>query len=137
MFIQNFWCRYLCPYGALMGIVALFSPARIQRSTSACIDCAKCSRACPAQLPVDQLVTIRSAECTACMECLAVCPAEGALSLNFPRRTPVSPFAVAAMIAILLLGTVLVARISGHWWPSTPESTYMELIPHADQVLHP
>jgi polyferredoxin len=136
-FIQNFWCRYLCPYGALMGIAALFSPARIQRSTSACIDCAKCSRACPAQLPVDQLVTIYSAECTACMECVAICPAEGALSLNLPRRRSISPWAVAATIAVLFFGAVLYARISGHWWPALPESIYMELIPHAEKVLHP
>ena len=27
--VQNFWCRYLCPYGALVGLAALFSPARI------------------------------------------------------------------------------------------------------------
>jgi len=56
MFVQNFWCRYLCPYGALMGLTALFSPARIRREDQACIDCGKCSKACPSALPVDRLV---------------------------------------------------------------------------------
>jgi polyferredoxin len=32
LFIQNFWCRFLCPYGALLGITSLFSPARIRRN---------------------------------------------------------------------------------------------------------
>lgn len=41
--IQNFWCRYLCPYGALMGIVATLSPVRIRRDAVACIDCGKCT----------------------------------------------------------------------------------------------
>lgn len=137
LFIQNFWCRYLCPYGALMGIAALFSPARIQRTDTACIDCAKCSLACPSNLPVDQLVTICSAECTSCLECVAVCPAEGALALKFPRRTPISPIAVAAILGVLLFGVVLFARATGHWWPVMPERTYMEFVGHADEALHP
>jgi polyferredoxin len=36
---KNFWCRYLCPYGALMGLAALFSLSRITRDPIACIDC--------------------------------------------------------------------------------------------------
>ncbi len=73
--LQNFWCRYLCPYGALMGLISMFSPVRIERSESACIDCAKCAKACPSALPVDQLIQVRSAECMSCLECVAVCPA--------------------------------------------------------------
>ena len=79
--VQNFWCRYLCPYGALLGMASLLSPLRIRRSESACIDCAKCAKACPSALPVDKLISIKSAECTGCMECVAVCPSEGALQL--------------------------------------------------------
>ena len=50
LFVKNVWCRYLCPYGALMGIVSLASPTRIVRNADACIDCAKCTKACPAGL---------------------------------------------------------------------------------------
>ena len=82
IFVQNFWCRYFCPYGALMGLVSLVSPLRIRRQSDLCIDCAKCAKACPSALPVDRLVTIRSAECIGCMQCVAACPAEGALFLS-------------------------------------------------------
>ncbi len=58
LLIQNFWCRYLCPYGALMGLVSLLSPTKIRRDAEACIDCGKCGKACPAQLKVDQLIQI-------------------------------------------------------------------------------
>ena len=86
MLIQNFWCRYLCPYGALMGLASLLSPVKIRRDTEACIDCSKCSKACPAGLAVDQLVQIRTVECTACMACVAVCPAQDALQFALPPR---------------------------------------------------
>jgi polyferredoxin len=76
LFVQNFWCRYLCPYGGFPGLVSLRSPMQITRNASTCIDCAKCAKACPSALPVDKLVQVRSVECTGCLECVAVCPAK-------------------------------------------------------------
>ncbi len=143
LFVQNFWCRYLCPYGALMGITALFSPMRIRRNEAACIDCAKCAKACPAALPVDKLVTIKSAECAACMECVAVCPAEGALDMTMfvpgtrPNWRKVPAWALAAGIAVLFLGVVGWAQVTGHWKTDIPREIYMELIPQAQYLTHP
>src|SRR5207302_8149841 len=93
--VQNFWCRYLCSYGALMGLAALPSPLRVRREASLCIDCAKCAKACPSVLPVDKLLQIQSAECMDCMECVAVCPAEGALHIGLPKRRAVPAWAIA------------------------------------------
>ena len=137
VFVQNFWCRYLCPYGALMGLASLASPLRIRREESACIDCAKCAKACPSMLPVDRLVTIRSAECTGCLQCVAACPAAGALFLAAPRRRRVPAWAVAAGVAVLFLGVCGYARWTGHWRTDLPSSTYFELIPHANEFTHP
>ncbi len=137
IFIQNFWCRYLCPYGALMGFASLISPMRIRRDPVACIDCAKCAKACPSQLPVDTLVSIKSAECTACMECVAVCPAQGALDLALPRKRQVPVWAVAAGIAALFLGAVTYAKITTHWNTNLPQDVYYELVPNSDQATHP
>jgi polyferredoxin len=141
LFVQNFWCRYLCPYGALMGLAALFSPVRVRRDADACIDCAKCAKACPSSLPVDRLVSIKSAECTACMECVAVCPAQGALQMALPgftrRRRPIPAWVVAAGVAVLFAGTVGYAKASGTWQTHFPDSVYLELVPNADQASHP
>ncbi len=48
--IRNFWCRYLCPYGALLGLLALASPFQVKRDKETCIDCKKCEKTCPASI---------------------------------------------------------------------------------------
>jgi polyferredoxin len=144
LFIQNFWCRYLCPYGALLGITSLVSPARIRRNVETCIDCAKCAQACPSALPVDKLVTIKSAECTGCLECVAVCPAKDTLDLSLPKipglvpQAPKVPvWAMAAGVAALFLGIVGFAKTAGHWDSHVPHAIYQQLVPHADEARHP
>ncbi len=134
---QNFWCRYLCPYGALMGFASLLSPLRITRNEQTCIDCAKCAKACPSSLPVDKLIQIRSAECIACLECVAVCPAEGALQMATVAKKPVPVWAMAAGVAIIFFGVVGYAKSSGHWTTEVPRDVYMRLVPNANQATHP
>lgn len=138
--VQNFWCRYLCPYGALLGFASLISPLRICRTPSACIDCAKCARACPANLPVDRLIAIKSAECTGCLECVAVCPAEGALGIHLPRqirRKALPAWAIPIGLAAIFFGVVGYAKASHHWKTPVPAGVYRTLIPQAAQVSHP
>lgn len=140
LLVKNAWCRYLCPYGGLMGLVALISPSRIVRNADACIDCAKCAKACPAGLPVDILASVRSAECTACLSCVAVCPAEGALDLTFglARHRPAVPaWALATAILIVFLGVVGYARVAGYWHTTLPDSVYFDLVPRASEFAHP
>lgn len=135
--MKNFWCRYLCPYGALLGLASLLSPSRIRRDPNRCIDCAKCTRACPALLPVDTVLTVRSAECTACLECVAVCPAQGALQMVLPARRTLPAWALAAGIAAIFLLIVAGAKRAGIWQTHVPDEVYFFLIPRAQQFVHP
>ena len=125
MFIQNLWCRYLCPYGAFLGLTSLLSPTRITRNSDACIDCAKCAKACPSALPVDKLVQIKSAECTGCLECVAVCPAKDALAMTvatgWHKRRVIPAWGLAAGIGILFFGMIGYAKLSGHWSKNLPK----------------
>lgn len=139
LFTPNFWCRYLCPYGALMGLASLLSPLHIHRVPDKCIDCAKCAKACPSALPVDQLVQIRSAECLGCMECVASCPVEDALGMQVirTRRGFFRPEWMAAGVVALFIGFVVAAKLTGHWDSAVPDDVYQRLIPMASQFGHP
>lgn len=72
--LKNFWCRYLCPYGGLLGLLALASPLQIKRDPASCIDCKKCENICPSSIRITNRETVRNAECIGCLECLPSVP---------------------------------------------------------------
>ncbi len=136
IFVKNFWCRYLCPYGAMLGLVSVFSPVRVKRSVGPCIDCGKCTKACPSLIPVDQLLTVKTAECTGCYECVAACPVEDALEIGAgSKRLPA--WGMAAAMGVIFLGFVSYAQWTGTWHTNLPDAAYFELIPRADEFSHP
>ncbi len=135
--VPNLWCRYLCPYGALHGLVSWLAPTRIRRDAGLCIDCAMCTRVCPSRLVVHARASVGSPECTGCLECVAACPVKDALGLAASRRRRLPGWAVAAGIAAVFLGLVALARLTGHWETRIDERIYAALVPRADALDHP
>jgi polyferredoxin len=136
---KNFWCRYLCPYGALLGLAATLSPTRITRDPISCIDCGKCTKACPSFIPVDVLRTVRTPECNGCLTCVSVCPVKDALEMRTisTRRHRIPAGAIAIGMAAIFLLVVGYAKAAGHWHGRVPEHVFFELIPNADRFAHP
>jgi len=78
----RFFCRVLCPLGALLGVLSRFAWWRVERDPDKCTDCEECLVRCEAAC--DPHTSLRKAECFVCFNCIEDCP-EGALSFaRFP-----------------------------------------------------
>lgn len=135
--VRNAWCRYLCPYGALLGALSWLSPWKIRRNADTCIDCKKCTVACPANITVHRPLTVRSDECHACYACVDACPVENTLSLSAPKRTmAIKPALYAVIVVALFLLTSIGARLSGVWQTNIPLDEYRHHMQHLDEYDH-
>ncbi|MCE5193885.1 MAG: 4Fe-4S binding protein [Nitrospiraceae bacterium] len=137
LFFRNFWCRYLCPYGALVGTVSLFSPVKITRNTDACINCGKCSKNCLSFLPVDKKVRISSPECTGCLVCVSYCPAKGALDIAMAKNKILNPILFSILVLILFFGAISIGKTTSKWNSAVTHEEYSKIIPQADILKHP
>jgi ferredoxin len=70
----RFWCRYVCPSGALLSLPGWLRFSR-RRVTDACIDCGKCVEVCPFDAINPDFGT-RALACTVCQTCGGVCPTQ-------------------------------------------------------------
>jgi polyferredoxin len=138
--VRDFWCRYLCPYGALLGLVGVLAPFKVTRDASRCTDCRACSRACPARLPVHQMGRMTSPECTSCQDCIAACPVEGCLTVRLPkpaRRVPaLRPALVATAVVAIFFGTLLAFRVAGHWHSGIEEAEMHRHLQRLDSPVY-
>ncbi len=135
--IPFFWCRYLCPYGALLGMTGLLSLNRISRKSESCIDCAKCAQVCPARIAVDKVSRVHSDECTTCMQCVDICPVKDTLVLeNVPSRKELPNWTVAAGVVVLFLLITGLGMLSGNWQGSVSPEMYLDLYPGIDTYTH-
>lgn len=76
----RFYCRVLCPLGALLGLLSKFSLFRISRSAEACTNCKLCSADCSGA--ADPMGTCKTAECFLCLNCIGACK-QSAISYSF------------------------------------------------------
>ena len=83
--VPRFWCRYVCPTGAMMAIFQKYSYAGLNRDPVKCTKCPHCEIKCPMQINILDLPweKFNDPECIMCMECIDACP-HGSLSLKAP-----------------------------------------------------
>jgi len=135
--IRNFWCRYLCPYGALLGIAGLLSPLKITRTASTCIDCNLCTKACPSGIKVHRLTRVRSDECTSCMACVEACPVKETLGVRAPLiRRAVPAWMFGALVAGIFVAVTGLGIMTGHWQNGISPAEYQRRIQQIDAPIY-
>ena len=87
--ITRFWCRALCPLGALLGLASRWSILALEKHPADCGDCNRCLLDCQGGDDPIPGAPWRKAECHLCMNCVDDCPESGIQFRFFPpARSP-------------------------------------------------
>ena len=95
LYIERFFCRYLCPLGGIFAIVSKFRLFRIRKPRSKCGSCRACTKRCPMGIPLYRSNVVKNAECIDCMSCVEICPRDNVTTNPKP--------AIAAAVAVVAL----------------------------------
>ncbi|WP_215403314.1 4Fe-4S binding protein [Vibrio gigantis] len=139
---QRAFCRYFCPYGALLGIASLFSPFKIRRDTKHCLNekdnlnCSKCTRACPSNIIIHTAKQIRTDECQACLRCVAACPNKQALGLKTRNGWQLSSKYLLVLVLMIMFSIPLLSFALGYWHSQTTNEIRIQLIQVMDYLSY-
>jgi len=138
IFIRGFWCRYLCPYGALLGLISFLSPTRIKRNTESWIDCNLCTKACGSGIQVHKAKTVVSDECSTCLSCVDVCPVKDTLYLEtgFTKKK-INKKYVAIGIVFTYFAIIGIGMLTGNWNTKISAEEYKEHYKNIQNLGHP
>ncbi len=84
LFVERPWCKYACPFGALIGLTNLFSILSIRRNKTTCVDCKRCDTVCPMNIEVSKKKVVRDHQCIRCFACTSEvsCPVPQTVELK-------------------------------------------------------
>jgi MauM/NapG family ferredoxin protein len=85
---ERFWCRYVCPLGAFLGLIARWNTFKLKVDEDKCIKCNLCTLQCETQANPWPSEGWKSSECVYCETCAAICPTS---AITFPARATREP----------------------------------------------
>lgn len=101
--IERFFCRYLCPLGAILAPLSKVTLTGIAKPTAECRSCKLCSKSCPMGIDLSAMETVKSPECIRCLECITVCPRRNPKLNSFSIKMNIF---IYAGLAILIFGAI-------------------------------
>jgi polyferredoxin len=128
LLLRNPFCRYLCPYGALLGLVAMLSPVRVTRNSERCVSCGVCNQVCPTYIDVMRKQSVYSPECIGCWRCVSHCRFNQALSMRVAGRYAMPGIVFAVLVVLIFWGGTLAGRAGGHWQTAQDMREYWRLL---------
>lgn len=108
---ERFWCRYLCPLGALLGLGSKLSVVKRTVSGS-CTQCRLCASRCPTgTIKPDHGFASDPSECTLCLDCFRNC-SSSRLEIAFPARSaPLQRYDPNRRVFLSSLGTAALGAL--------------------------
>lgn len=113
---DRFFCKYLCPVGALYGVIGKVSPYSVRVDHDKCIRCGLCNKACPMNVEVMDAKggRVTDLECINCNMCVNACPKKGALSTGFTRKKAIHPLIATLLALTLFFAPIGIAAATGN-----------------------
>ncbi len=102
LFIERFFCKYLCPLGAMFSAVSRFRFFPVKRKAAKCGNCSLCSAKCPMSVPISEYEAVASGECISCLKCTEVCTKENITADTLPAVS--GTLAVTAIAGLTYAG---------------------------------
>jgi len=129
--VTRFWCRAICPLGALLGVCSRWSLVQMRKHEEKCDDCRRCLLHCQGgDDPVPGAVW-RKAECHFCLNCLNDCPTGGisfawSTAPSPPKQTREAPeLRRRALFTSMAAGAVMVPLMRSGPGLTTPAGTFL------------
>lgn len=122
LFVERPWCRYACPYGALLGLFNKVRIFKIRRNEDTCISCGKCDRSCPMNLSISDKKAVTDTLCISCYECTSErqCPVPNTLDMKKGKK--VNMRVTGLLILIVIFGGI-VTTIAADLWATSSDKT--------------
>jgi NosR/NirI family nitrous oxide reductase transcriptional regulator len=103
MMIERFFCRYLCPLGAMLAILSKLKLTSIYKPSAHCNNCKLCSVSCPMNINLASVETVNSSECISCLKCVSVCHQDNPRLNLFSKSFNTMTYVFAALILFLII----------------------------------
>jgi ferredoxin len=111
------FCRWFCPFAAVLNPFARFGLTRIRRHAESCRECGLCARRCPVAVPVDRLDQVRVSRCLSCGSCIDACPQSGPGPLSWGPPPWLGRTWSQAVLILILLSCISAAVAASYLFP--------------------
>lgn len=109
-FTERFFCRYLCPMGAIFSLISKLKIVKIAKPSANCGNCRACTNACAMGIHLYKMDSVASGECIGCMKCVSVCPRKD-VSVTVSKHV-VRPLATGVTAAAIVAGMYYTANFT-------------------------
>lgn len=119
LFVERPWCKYTCPFGAILGLTNFVRIFKLRRNEETCIGCKKCTKECPMNIDVATQETIKDHQCISCLKCTSesACPVEHTVQFNTKKikGVNITHSVLAVVVFVAIFGGIYGSDILGLW----------------------